>query len=408
MSVTTHLRIETRDPIIARDGRPFTAGGGNRMYCLPWLLPGTLCGAIRSRIGYQFPSKFSKENVQRLQEISIKGPLPAVADQLFFPAPLDAVQLEDKSLTARRPWQRESESSSFADLPESLTLAVINKGHQPAKYSDIAPWWSLQQFEQWLQSPSPNTISTNELQHSFLKSPPKQRRTHVKIDPANLAAEPSQLFSTEGLELSHFVHPGENEQLAEGALAAQIGYSEADSDLQKAISEIDGLQTLGGERRLASFIRDDRSSLWECPAELNNKLTESAKTKSPFPLVRMVLATPGIFSDGWRPGWLKKSGDSWIGTPPGLQSDQLQLKLVAVANDRWQPLSGWSYEKGHPKALRRMTPAGSVFYFEVIDSKLTDWGSLWLQPVSDDLQDCRDGYGLALWGLSEYCQETLS
>ena len=45
-----------------------------------------------------------------------------------------------------------------------------------------------------------------------------------------------------------------------------------------------------------------------------------------------------------------------------------------------------------------MVPAGSVYFLEVVEG---DCGNLvenaWLQPVSDALQDRRDGFGLAVW-----------
>jgi CRISPR-associated protein Cmr3 len=48
-----------------------------------------------------------------------------------------------------------------------------------------------------------------------------------------------------------------------------------------------------------------------------------------------------------------------------------------------------------------MTPAGSVYFFRIEDDSVEPAGELadrWLMPVSDVLQDCRDGFGLAMWG----------
>jgi CRISPR-associated protein Cmr3 len=79
-----------------------------------------------------------------------------------------------------------------------------------------------------------------------------------------------------------------------------------------------------------------------------------------------------------------------------------QLKLVGAVVGRWQPISGWSLEAGKRgiKPLRRLAPAGSTFFFEVLDgSNPADWASAhWLSSVCDDAQDRRDGFGLAAWG----------
>ena len=123
----------------------------------------------------------------------------------------------------------------------------------------------------------------------------------------------------------------------------------------------------------------------------------------------MVLATPAIFEHGWRPRWLDET--TLIGKPLG---DGPTLKLVGVCISRWRAVSGWSYaphaedegrrrvvpqDRPGPKAIRRMVPAGGVYFFEKVDGDpriLATNG--WLKPVSDAPHDCRDGFGIAIWG----------
>jgi len=71
--------------------------------------------------------------------------------------------------------------------------------------------------------------------------------------------------------------------------------------------------------------------------------------------VRMVLATPAIFFDGWRPGWLNGWPEDKV---PDFWPDDLKLKLISACIDRWKPISGWSLEKGSrgPKEIRRLVP----------------------------------------------------
>jgi CRISPR-associated protein Cmr3 len=45
-----------------------------------------------------------------------------------------------------------------------------------------------------------------------------------------------------------------------------------------------------------------------------------------------------------------------------------------------------------------MVPAGSVYFFEVASGDPASLADQWLAPVSDDAQEQRDGFGLALWG----------
>jgi CRISPR-associated protein Cmr3 len=106
----------------------------------------------------------------------------------------------------------------------------------------------------------------------------------------------------------------------------------------------------------------------------------------------MVLASPAIFKDGWKPGWLDK----------GLSGELsgVKLRLVGASISRWKAVSGWSLAPPRgPKPIRRMVPAGSVFFFEV--EKSGDAAALadqWLHSVWDEQKERRDGFGLAAWG----------
>jgi CRISPR-associated protein Cmr3 len=106
----------------------------------------------------------------------------------------------------------------------------------------------------------------------------------------------------------------------------------------------------------------------------------------------LTLITPGLFSAGYRPGWLD---DDLCGAPPGCPG--LRLRLCAVAVERWQPHSGWDLASQKPRATRKLMAAGAVYWFEVLDGGTpAALQTLWLNSLSDDPQDRRDGFGLAL------------
>jgi CRISPR-associated protein Cmr3 len=142
---------------------------------------------------------------------------------------------------------------------------------------------------------------------------------------------------------------------------------------------------------------EDHAISWQCPALVKRTLDKSTR-------IRLVLATPAIFSPGWKPAWLNQRLE---GTPPG---SRVLVRLVGVANYRWKAVSGWSLArvngrgeldaagKPGPKAIRRMVPAGSTYFFELVSGDPASLADTWLQSVSDDPQDRLDGFGLALWG----------
>lgn len=119
----------------------------------------------------------------------------------------------------------------------------------------------------------------------------------------------------------------------------------------------------------------------------------------------MILVTPAIFSEGWLPGWINCHGGSLVGSPPLENRANMELRLISASMDRWKPISGWSLERPRPgpKPIRRLVPAGSVYFFEVLSGDAEDIvKKLWLRSVCDDDQDRRDGFGLAIWGIWDY------
>jgi CRISPR-associated protein Cmr3 len=140
---------------------------------------------------------------------------------------------------------------------------------------------------------------------------------------------------------------------------------------------LDHLHPLGGERRLVHW-KTCESKLWECPPLVRTALETTTK-------VRLILATPAIFTGGWK---------------PNLAHGPLKdFKLVGVSSGRWKAVSGWSLAPPRgPKAIRRMVPAGSVYFFTCEKGTAAALADQWLTSVSDDEQEQRDGFGLATWG----------
>jgi CRISPR-associated protein Cmr3 len=87
------------------------------------------------------------------------------------------------------------------------------------------------------------------------------------------------------------------------------------------------------------------------------------------------------------------------GCPPGASG--LTLKLVGILNDRWKALSrfSWDWRNPGPLPLRRMVPAGAMYFFEVTSGDPAVLSECWLESVADEEQDRRDGFGLAVWGI---------
>lgn len=386
------LQLTSHDPLVARDGRPFGAGQGNRMRGLPWLLPSVVAGSFRTALVKSREGvNFSGDIPQRLMQIAVAGIFPVHDGNLYLPAPNDAVMEPDKNGKGIKSLHRAVPQSitGGCDLPEDSLQPVMlseSQAGEDFKPAEVPTWWPAGKYTEWLLG------KKMCFDPSFLGSPLSETRDHVSLDAERGAAAEGQIFSTVGLNLTHLPRFGMesskhlSERFAEIHLSTRVNIPDSEITLKMDPSfRIN--HSLGGERRMVHWQRCEKQVTgWVCPDEIREVLIQAEQ-------VRMILATPGIFKDGWKPGWLNEQLE---GAPPGCDS---KLKLVGVCNHRWKAISGWSLaEPRGPKPIRRMVPAGSVYFFKCEKGAATKLADQWLQPVSDHEQERRDGFGLAVWG----------
>ncbi len=380
--MSTFLQLTPHDPLVARDGRPFGAGQGNRMRSLSWPLPSVVAGSFRTALVKSSGGlDFSRDIPQRLMQIAVAGVIPVHGGELYLPAPNDVVLAPD----AKQPLRVVPQPiAGGCDLPEDglrpvmLSEAQAGEDFKPA---EVPAWWPVGKYADWLLG---NGVCFDS---SFLRGPHPETRDHVCLDAERGAAAEGQNFTTAGLNVTRLPRFGVDgsrplhERLAEITLSARITIP--DSETAFTIGQQFGIwHPLGGERRMVHWQQCQQAVTgWSCPSGIRSALATATK-------VRMVLATPAIFKDGWKPDLAN-----------GPLKD-FKLKLVGASIGRWKAVSGWSLAPPRgPKPIRRMVPAGSVYFFEVEKpGDAAPLADLWLQSVSDDEQERRDGFGLANWG----------
>lgn len=383
--MTKYVCITARDPLVARDGRPFGAGQGNRMRSAGWPYPSVVAGSFRTALAKAAEGKgFDDAIKEELLKIEVAGVLPVADGELMLPAPHDCVVEEkDKVFTAHAARPGKMDGAEGGDFPEVglrpvMLLPEVKEEFKPA---EGPAYWPRSRYVEWL-----TTGKVDLSQKGFLKEPKNDLRDHVAIEFGTGAAEEGLLFTTAGVAaaaLPKFL-PGERKGfdcLTETSLTARV------ENLPPWATTLKTWHPLGGERRLAHWEMGDKGNAWKCPEDVISALKKSRN-------VMMTLATPAIFSRGWKPGWLD-GGVRPAGVPP--------LTLVGVCIPRWRAVSGWAYKRkdhdGGPKAIRRIVPAGGVYFFTSEKDDNSELEKAWLRSVSDNEQDRRDGFGLAVWGV---------
>jgi len=389
---TAYLELNTFDPIVARDGRPFGVGQGNRMRGLPWPFPSVVAGSFRTALVKATGGDFSDTVPAALMKLAVAGVFPVAGGELYLPAPNDCVWDEKKG-DVHRAEPFGMKAGEGGDFPGELR-PVTHAAEDDFKPKPIPTWWSSKKLSEWLTSAQVK-YHPDFFKESFLLAAKSEERTQIEMNAEAGSVEEGKLFTTAGVRLSHLPRFGAEsdekrfeEKFAEITLAARVETDTWDAD------KLSILHPLGGERRLAHWSPTGMANLWDCSKAVTDSV---GKTNA----VRMVLTTPAVFKHGWRPDWIDKST---LRGRPKWWPDGPQLKLVGVSIPRWKAVSGWSLAplketgKPGPKAIKRLVPAGGVYFFTVESGNAGSLAEQWLRPVSDDEQDRLDGFGLAVWG----------
>lgn len=391
--------IEPRDPLIVRDGRPFSADiAGARATSLDFPFPSTTTGGVRTRQGIAEGGNFDEALIAKLKFLKVRGPLLVeleidgkLADWLL-PAPADALwcnlDADENGVLPKDHAKLISllplalPSGAFTNLPDDDLHPVGSWQPLGKPFAHPPRYWTGGKFKDWLiNAQGSDDVIVAEYGHD---GPPKDTRTHVAIEPSSQTASNGALYQTRGLE---FTHQAEARKVGGKRLALAVWTSAAD------IKE--SLVPFGGERRLSYWHESDKQIETEfagCKKAVIEMVMKSKDGDSYF--CRLVLLTPAHFTNGYRPDWLRT-----------MQSG-VAVEIQGVAISRAQVVSGWDFDRtkskdGQPKPTRRLAPAGSVYFLKLTgtEQQVHDWcEQVWLKCVSDDPQDNCDGFGLALLG----------
>ncbi len=385
-------KIEARDPLVVRDGRPKQGTGDAGT--LPFPLPGTVAGVVRTRAGSNENGAFVAHNrLDDLRKIAIRGPLLCSEDgSLYVPRPRDALFVatdNGRVVRALRPLPNEAGrfDSALTTPPVGLDAQRAIDGKPPR---DLPVWWTWTSLLRWLTAPADGDESqVAKLLDGGIAGLPREHRTHVKIG-EGFTAEDGMLFETVGLRMiAPSEVPGTRGKLRAKPLALSFGV-EIPADVT-GLALRRGVGPFAGERRLVRW--SEGGPTW--PDTLPDKLVESLSNPGPSARVRLLLLTPAIFKAGSQPG-------TAIGQMCESR-DAVKVSLVASIVPRPETISGWDFAQDKPKGTTRVVPAGSVYWLEVagtVEARLAWARTVWMKNVSDEAKHRNDGYGLAVLGVA--------
>ncbi|WP_066194108.1 type III-B CRISPR module-associated Cmr3 family protein [Gracilibacillus timonensis] len=342
--------IEAIDNFFFRNASPFDAGTNFHATSLFPPLPSVYAGAIITTTGIS----------ARQLKINFNGLM--VNGDIMFPQPLDMEVTEQKQAADDISDEKykldvlhlKPKSLSSAVLPYSLQLTRRLSGEK-TKNPAGGGYIKREALNQYIQAGDESLYS-----YALSDFIEREKHTGIQMDPATGRTEEGKWYTTER------VKPITNDQL-HCQLAVEI--EGTDVNRQTIIK-------LGGESKTAVV----------------NPLTKQFSIDVPASnckYFKLYLATPAIFKNGWLPKWINE--ETWDGVFTH-RNRRIKVKLLNAAVGRAVAAGGFGVKQGKPKELQLAAPAGTVYFFQILEGSFFDAVKLFHQKC---ISDYRENLGFA-------------
>jgi CRISPR-associated protein Cmr3 len=317
------LKLYAFDTLLFGSGRPFTRGNDSWASTIFPPFPNTLYGLLRG-------SYFSM-NMEQFKDVDKDGIDPTnyleILDygleleekdgstEVIYPLPLDYVQ--NKSNKTYIPLSLEKTDKEIISNYESgVSMKLIYKGKEKIRGTDGSHYIKDSEMDNYLNGNEITKDSPFLLKDCFVQEP--------KIGICR------DRFKTENKELFRIslTRPENKESQRINFWIEFEGI-----DLPKNM-----ISRLGGEGKLVSIL---------------NTSVEEEKNDFCFvngDIVKIYLASPAIFPDGWKP---KING----------------AELISGVIGKPRRIGGWDVQKKLPKFSKKTVPAGSVYYYKINETE---------------------------------------
>ena len=349
---TEHHFIEPLDVLFLRGNKLFgDPGSHGESLVPPW--PSAAAGALRSHLLAQDGTDlaaFAKGQIQHhslgtpaapgsfaLTAFTLARQQPDGTLQTLHALPADLVVTEKandkRHIQSLRPQALHPgllSSSGFAQLP---LLAETERRKAASGF-----WLNQHGWQRYLNGqlplPDQDLVKTSELWAI-------DSRVGIGLNADTRSADDGKLFTTQAVAFK----PG---------VGFLVGVRGANMSTQ-------GSLRLGGDGRAASS-----HSVAHHPSQAD---LQAIATQG---RCRVVLTTPGLFTQGWLPNGfqLANDGHHW------LDLHGVRARLVCATVPRCETISGWDLANWRPKAALRSAPSGSVYWLDQLQATPQALGKL--------------------------------
>lgn len=396
------LFLQANDTFFFRDGRPFTKGEQSEGYAIFPPLPSTILGALRTAYIAEHGdlpsfyagcagSKITKSigTPNSLGSMHLKGVF--LADKgldIYFPIPLDLVVKKnetDNKLYALEVCLHNSNIRSNTSLTH-----LLRWNEKEDVEAETSGKLANMDLTEYLLGEHKNGEHKNFLlfrpREDFVVDEPK---IGIERSRQTLTSEDGMLYR---INMSRFqssiLNPNAQDALSDLGFLVDYQCDE--------ILPAKGLLKLGGEGR--SFLYQ-QSCHNPDPLYEEEDLKELKTSIEDSGMFKLYFAMPTIFENGWLPNWIDKATYQGLNLPSG--TNLPSIKLITAAVGKTIAVGGWDMKNNMPKPTQRAVPAGSVYYFKMLDDCHVD--DIINTFHYKNISDCRaeEGYGLCFVGAAE-------
>lgn len=346
--------INAVDTFFFRNPTPFDAGVNFHSVSLFPPLPSVYAGALRHG---------KKLNAREIK-IGFNGLM--ANNRFLFPRPLDTVVLEDKRHVPRLELLRLKRSPTGSS---PLTYALAAKSNSVQKEMKLRGGGYMDENElQAYLSGKKTNFSCQELA-SYIHA---ENHIGIAIDRKTGRTEDRKWYSIQR------IRPKDQKDRHCSLVVEAKGINLNDDMVLK----------VGGESKVASVKRLDRMFV-------------ISPVVSAEKIFKLYIATPAIFKHGWLPWWIDpETKEGWF----AYKKRKIRVRLISAVVGRPVSAGGFGRVQGDPtpRELRLAIPAGSVYFFEILEGTMTDAVKLFHQKCLSDYRE-NLGFEYRNWDRLRYC-----
>ncbi len=316
------IRIRPLDTFFFRDGKPFSLGQETWADGIFPPSPSILYGALRAVYFSECPDDFNDANTpdDPTLKLKIKGIFLEIGKQLYLPVPDDFVITEKGKKHLLEIVQDNHVSSN--KIPSLVTTLTTTKETIADRESNAL--FQKVYYQRYLKGKTDCQITKDYLQ-SEPKIAFKKNDATMTVDEESLHRVGTQRFFKKDENVSIVI------------------------DFEGLNIPDHGLMKLGGEGKIASYETIDKENY--------TRIEYPTLTDKYF---KICLATPALFKQGWLPNWINEK------TFEG-EFNNLKLKLLTAIVGKPVLVGGFDMKENKPKPMYKAVPAGSVYYFELLE-----------------------------------------